>query len=1154
MNNPQSNIFVVGGPVQAGSGGVYLERPADQELFELCLRNEYAYVLTPRQMGKSSLMNHTQERLKEKAVNCAIVDLSRSGSNATEDQWYIGILSRVVKDIKTATFEDAQTINAWWQQQSFLSAALRFTQFFEDVLLNAHQEPIVVFLDEIDTTLGVGVQLYSDDFFAAIRALHTARANNSALKRLSFVLIGVATPNELINDPKRTPFNIGHNVDLTDFTLEQAKPLAAGFGLAEREAVAALGYVLKWTGGHPYLTQRLCRLIAESGQTAWGEKNVDELVQNTYFSEQGGKDNNLVFVRNMLTERISEREKDVIIGTYRDIRRGDLVPDEERSLVKSHLKISGLVRAEGGLLRVRNAIYAKVFDEAFIDQHLGEESARRALQAANERVAEERRQKELEQRGNVRLSKVNQALVAALAGIGVIVAGSLIWQTNEWARVTKIDQAAAIALGKIEGQYDQALLIGNAANRSNDDKATRDALLRTIQASRSNLNSLLIGHTNNVTGVAFSPDGKILASASYDKTIRLWDVSSHKEIAILEGHTDTGHTGHTDTIWRVAFSPDGKTLASASWDKTIRLWDVSSHNEIATLEGHTAAVRGVAFSPDGRLLASASEDNTVRLWNVLTHEPIGKLEHSDEVYSVAFSPNGKTLASGSGGPNPKAGGKIRGIIRLWNVTSRKPMATLKGHTGLVSSVTFSPNGKILASGSYDATVRLWDVSSDKPIGQPLRGHSGDVDSVAFSPDGKTLVSSGMDKTIRLWNVTTGESQNQPITGHAGIVIGATFSPDGTMLASGSFDRSVRLWGLNQKPTGKVLDASPTDPPYRVELSPTANLLAVVHQGGTLQLLNSNDGKPIQDLQGPLNPKTNRVQRNGTPLPTAFRCAGFSPDGKTLAAATEDQTIQLFTVSGGKFSRELKGHTDVVNAVVFSPDGKTLASASDDQTIRLWNTETWESQALKGHTDRVWDLAFSHDGKTLASASFDQTIRLWNASDGKLIRELKGHTATVLEVAFNPDGNTLASASADQTIRLWNTNDGKLIQELKGHTNAVGNVAFGRDGKTIISASTDGTIRLWNANDGQFIQALYGQDPIDDLSLSRDGKTLVSANKDGTIGVLDLSSETSLKNYSLESWRARACSIVGRNLTQKEWKEFFGNLAYQTSCPEFQPGP
>ena len=238
----------------------------------------------------------------------------------------------------------------------------------------------------------------------------------------------------------------------------------------------------------------------------------------------------------------------------------------------------------------------------------------------------------------------------------------------------------------------------------------------------------------DVLSVAFSPDGRTLASGSVDKTIKLWDVQSQREIAIL--------TGHSDYVYSVAFSPDGRTLASGSDDKTIKLWNVRSQRQIATLTGHSNYVYSVAFSPDGLTLASGSGswDKTIKLWNVRSQRQIATLTgHSNTVYSVAFSPDGRTLASGS----------LDKTIKLWDVQSQREIATLTGHSHYVYSVAFSPDGRTLASGSWDKTIKLWDVQSQGQIAT-LTGHSDHVRSVAFSPDGRTLASGSDDNTIKLW--------------------------------------------------------------------------------------------------------------------------------------------------------------------------------------------------------------------------------------------------------------------------------------------------------------------------------------------------------------------------------------------------------------------
>lgn len=298
----------------------------------------------------------------------------------------------------------------------------------------------------------------------------------------------------------------------------------------------------------------------------------------------------------------------------------------------------------------------------------------------------------------------------------------------------------------------------------------------------------LDGHKGSVLSVAFSSDGKTLATASRDKTIKLWEIGHDKNswLDIPTGKLRQTLSDHTADVYCVVFSPQGDLLASGSGDKTIRLWDARTRKTIRILEGHGDVVRSVAFSPDQKTLVSGSKDQTVRLWDVATGQLQQTLEgHTGQVRSVAFSPDGTLLASGC----------TDKTARLWDARTAQLKLVLKGHTGSIEHVAFSPDGKRLASSSEDSTVRLWDVATGK-LRLHLKGHRGEVDSVAFSPDGKITASGSKDKSIKLWDAPTGKLL-ETLTGHTGRVESLAFSPDGNILATGGGggDTSVKLWDV-----------------------------------------------------------------------------------------------------------------------------------------------------------------------------------------------------------------------------------------------------------------------------------------------------------------------------------------------------------------------
>ena len=355
---PDAFMFVAGGAVQAG-GGIYLERDADRELLQHCLAGDFTYILTSRQMGKSSLMYRAAEQLADSGARPIIIDLTELGAQTTPDQWYKGFLLLVQEQLGLRA-----GASAWWDAHSSYAFAHRLIRYLREVALVERSERIVLFVDEIDTTLRLD---FTDDFFAAIRFLYQNRAIDPELERISFVLIGVATPNDLIKDAARTPFNIGHRIELTDFTRQEASAIASYMAVPSNTGAELIEGILRWTGGHPYLTMRVLRSLVESPPQAWTAAAIDARMHDLFLGTSGESDSNLQFVRDMLTKKAFNRE--AVLATYQDIRTGARVPDKELDQIASWLKLSGIVRRQNGLLRVRNAIYERVFDQRWARIH-----------------------------------------------------------------------------------------------------------------------------------------------------------------------------------------------------------------------------------------------------------------------------------------------------------------------------------------------------------------------------------------------------------------------------------------------------------------------------------------------------------------------------------------------------------------------------------------------------------------------------------------------------------------------------------------------------------------------------------------------------------------------------------------------------------------
>ena len=557
----------------------------------------------------------------------------------------------------------------------------------------------------------------------------------------------------------------------------------------------------------------------------------------------------------------------------------------------------------------------------------------------------------------------------------------------------------------------------------------------------------------NLAGVAYSPDGKMLAVAG-GLGVWLYDADDLTEVGMLE----QPHPANC-----VEFSPDGKTLAVGA-EQTLYLWNLEDQRKIDVL--HTDSVHALAFSPDGKLLASGNWRGSTHLWDVETQAQISTLVegYNTEVASLVFSADGKTLASGGST-----------IINLWDVDTQQRRTVLDAHTSFVSSLALHPDGNTLASGSGDETVRLWDIKEQKQLA--VLENAGSVRSVAFSPDGTNLAA-GEWKTVHLWDIETQEHVAS-LEGHTSWVRFVGFNPSGKHLASagGLGNQVLRLWEVEtQAPLAVLKDH--TSSAWSLDFYSSGRIL-VSGNNGEILIWDVDAQKQIGAIEGW--------------LPLALH-----PNGKILAFRGKNRDIQLWNIDTQKQVSVLEGHTDLISSFAFSPDGKILASVgrNQDNTIRLWDVEAQKQVAVLGkHEGWFAKLAFSLDGKILVSAG-DGGIYLWNVQQRKLMARLT--TEEVFLIAFSPNGKLLASVGAD--LQLWDIQQQKQVGRLwEGLTRSI---AFSPDGNFLASAHgyRDRTVRLWDVWAQKQVGALpeeIGRYGTLAVAFSPDGKWLASSGSDGT---------------------------------------------------------
>jgi len=1105
----------------------YVERRADNDLYIGLSQGEFCYVLTARQMGKSSLMVRAGARLRRDGVSVVVLDLTAGGRNLTPEQWYSGLLRRVGHqlglEIDLERFWLAQQrlgpLDRWMtalrhivlprlQQEAERRVAIAAAHSKHDSPSSATAPRLVIFVDEIDVVRSLPFS--TDEFFAAIRECYNRRAEDPELNRLTFCLLGVATPSDLIRDARITPFNIGRRIQLDDFTPAEAAPLARGLRRAEpkpresddgtsefvrRNSTRLLERVLFWTGGHPYLTQRLCQELAQD-ESADLPKHVDRLCEELFFSQRAReRDDNLLFVREILLRGWTDVAS--LLDLYLKIRRGKWVVDDETSPLVNLLRLSGIVKPVDGRLRERNRVYERVFDPDWVWTNMPE--------------AERRRQRAAFRLGVFRTAGIASAVVALLT-FTVLIAARQATNARISLAVSNLSQAQARRASGVSGQHYESFNVLRQARRYyTNETALRDEAIACLALLDLQSNQVYSLRQTNV--FALSPDLGLTATARKDGTITLRHLNNRlilKELPGLGLPLNQLRLGPTNEALLVAEYLGGLSNQTVvwNWQKGSRLFEASK----GVCEG------AIEFSADGRKLALGHTNGHVVVYSL----PSGNiLTWFESKLASGFPRLPHVLRFNAAGDRLAESSLDDLSLQIWNLNTTP--ARKEGscyHRANIYDIAWRPQGNLLATACGDAEIYLWDPNHDDRPMKKLDGHEAEVTAVAFNQAGTLIASVGLDETLRLWMPATGRQVAMRLEKGEVFQRLQFIADDHLLVAESRKHNHARTWQVFADEYVVLQPRiGPVDKLRNIDFSPDSRLLAAV-SGEATTVWDASPGREVAVFAF-----TNQAWRlSAAPFTSPLaHSAWFSADNRHLVVSVDTRLLQcaLQEVAGANHWRLEQGLVETLSST--QRDLGVMALALDRTLAAIVHRDEVLLVSFQGRTNpvlrsiQVGDyyqrLALHPKGVWMAAAIKNpSSIDVWNLSP-----DAKTASKSVLPsseyFAFSPDGQWLVTCWAGEfqfyRTGAWGQRVFVIPRQIASTQYAP--IAFSRDGATVAVAASRYIIQIFNlqlpkgSREPRLIATLESPDhsPLEMLAFSLDGRRLAAATKDQTIQLWNL---------------------------------------------------